>query len=143
MADIVIQPLAAANQGDLNRCDNSFMVEAELCLRAEDGRISYSVGPVTPYVKRYGPEIYDPRPYIERDDHAAWLAYVDDQLAGQILVHENRRQLQLEVGHCLAVQLDAALFRPGGGLRWRWRPARRPSSTPVGRGRSGADLPLG
>ena len=41
MADIIIQPLTAANQADLNRCDNSFTVEAELCLHAEDGRISY------------------------------------------------------------------------------------------------------
>ena len=89
MADIIIQPLTAANQAGLNRCDNSFTVEAELCLHAEDGRISTTVRPVTPYVKRYGPEIHDPRTYIDKTDHAAWLAYVDGHLAGQILVHEN------------------------------------------------------
>ena len=89
VTDIAIQPLTAANQTDLNRCDNSFTVEAELHLTAEDGRISYTVEPVTPYVKRYGPEIYDAQAYIEKPDHAAWLAYVDGRLAGQILVHEN------------------------------------------------------
>ena len=29
MTDIVIQPLTAANQADLNRCDNSFTSEVE------------------------------------------------------------------------------------------------------------------
>ena len=86
---IVIQPLTAANQADLNRCDNSFTVEAELSLFAEDGRLTYTLRPVTPYVKRYGPEVYDAQAYIDRQDRAAWLAYVDGQLAGQILVKEN------------------------------------------------------
>jgi hypothetical protein len=58
MTDIVIRQLTAANQADLNRCDNSFTVDAELCLAAEDGRISYTVRPVAPYVKRYGPEVF-------------------------------------------------------------------------------------
>lgn len=95
MAKIRIQPLTAANQAELNRCDNSFTVEAELCLHAEDGRIDYTARPVAPYVKRYGTEIVDARPYIEWDDHAAWLAYVDGQLAGQILVHENWNRLAI------------------------------------------------
>jgi streptothricin acetyltransferase len=89
MTAIVIQPLTAANQTDLNHCDNSFTVEAELRLTAEDGRVGYSVEPVTPYVKRYDPEICDAQVYIDKPDHAAWLAYVDGQLAGQILAHEN------------------------------------------------------
>jgi len=58
-AAIVIQPLTAANQAGLNRCDNAFTVEAELRLTAEDGRIRYTVQPVTPYVKRYNPKVYD------------------------------------------------------------------------------------
>ncbi len=89
MTDIVIQPLTAANQADLNRCDNSFTVEAELRLTAEDGRIGYTVEPVTPYIKRYGSEGYDAQMYIEKPDHAAWLAYADGRIAGQILVHEH------------------------------------------------------
>jgi len=89
LTDILIRRLTADNQADLNRCDNAFTVEAELCLHAEEGRISYTVRPVKPYVKRYSPEAGDPQIYIEKADHAAWLAYVDGQLAGQILVHEH------------------------------------------------------
>jgi len=89
LTDIAIHQLAADNQADLNRSDNSFTVDAELCLHAEDGRISYTVRPVAPYVKRYGPAIYDAQAYIGQPDHVGWLAYADGQLAGQILVHEN------------------------------------------------------
>jgi ribosomal protein S18 acetylase RimI-like enzyme len=89
VTEIVIQPLTATNQADLDRCDNSFTVEAELRLTAEDGRVGYSVVAVTPYVKRYDLEIHDAQAYLEKPDHAAWLAYVDGRIAGQILVHEN------------------------------------------------------
>lgn len=89
MAEIIIHELADHNQADLNRCDNTFTVDAELCLAAEDGRISYTVRSVPPYEKRYGSETNDYTAYLGQPDHAAWLAYVDGQLAGQILAHEN------------------------------------------------------
>lgn len=92
---ISIERLTAANQESLNRCDNSFVVEAELCLHAEEGRIGYLVRPVAPYTKRYGPEICDAQEYIGRADHAAWLATVDGRVAGQILVYENWNRLAL------------------------------------------------
>ncbi len=89
MTTIDIQRLTAGNQANLNRCDNSFSVEAELQLSAENERIAYTIKPVAPYVKHYGQELYDAQVYIEKPDHAGWLAYVDGQLAGQVLVHEN------------------------------------------------------
>jgi streptothricin acetyltransferase len=92
---ITLQRLTAANQADLNHCDNSFLVEAELCLHAEEGCIGYTVRPVTPYVKQYGPEENDPQAYIGRADHAAWLAYVGGRLAGQVLVQEHWNRLAI------------------------------------------------
>jgi ribosomal protein S18 acetylase RimI-like enzyme len=102
VTDIVIQPLTVTNQADLNRCDNSFTVQAELSLAATDGRINYTVRPVVPHIKHYAPEVYDAQPYtlapahtdrcsagVEKPDRAAWLAYVDGALAGQILIHDN------------------------------------------------------
>ena len=113
MTDIVIQPLTVANQADLNRCANAFTVEAELHLTAEDGRIGYSVEPVTPYVKRYDPEIYDGQAYLEKPDHAAWLAYADGQLAGQILVHEHWNRCAI-IGD---IAVDPPYRRRGVGRR--------------------------
>jgi ribosomal protein S18 acetylase RimI-like enzyme len=88
MRDITIQPLSIDNQADLNRCDSYFVVEAELSLRAEDGRISYSIRPVAPWTKRYAPD-QKAVDYVERPGRAAWLAYVDSSIAGQILVQEH------------------------------------------------------
>ena len=105
--------VTAANQVDLNRCDNSFTVEAELCLAAEDGRVSYTVQGVTPYEKRYGPEMYDAQAYTGKPDHAAWLAYVNGQLAGQILVHENWNRLAI----IWDIAVDPPFRRHGVGRR--------------------------
>jgi ribosomal protein S18 acetylase RimI-like enzyme len=110
---IAIHPLTAANQADLNRCDNSFTVEAELCLHAEEGRIGYTVRPVTPYTKRYGPEIYDAQTYTGRPDHAAWLAYVDGRIAGQILVQEHWNRLAI----IWDIAVDPPFRRLGVGRR--------------------------
>lgn len=115
--NLIIRPLSAANQADLNRCDSSFAVEAELCLSAEEGRICYTVRPVTPYVKRYGPEIYDAQEYLGRPDHAAWLAYVDGRVAGQILVHENWNRFAL----IWDIAVDPPFRRMGTGRRFMER----------------------
>lgn len=95
MTAIVIERLTLDNQASFNRCDNTFTVHAELCLAAEDGRVSYTVRAVAPYVKRYGPADDDPQPYIGRPDRAAWLATVDGRTAGQILVREHWNRFAL------------------------------------------------
>jgi GNAT superfamily N-acetyltransferase len=113
VTDITIQPLTAANQDDLQRCDSSFTVEAELHLTAEGGRINYAVQPVAPFVKRYGSEVFDAQTYLDRPDHAAWLAYADGQLAGRILAHENWN-------HCAIIwdiAVDPPYRRQGVGRR--------------------------
>lgn len=105
MHELDIRRLSEENQTDLNRCDHSFTVEAVLCLHVEalpdfagttaGTGIDYTIQAVTPYVKQYGSEVYDAREYIGRADHAAWLAYVDGELAGQILVRENWNRLAI------------------------------------------------
>ena len=110
---VAIRPLTAANQAGLNRCDNTFTVEAELAVFADDGRPAYTVRPVAPYVKRYGPEVYDAGPYVEREDHAAWLAYVDGQVAGQILVREHWNRFAI----VWDIAVDPPFRRQGVGRR--------------------------
>jgi streptothricin acetyltransferase len=105
--------LDAGNLPDLGRCDNSFAVNAELSLRAEGGRITYTVHRVTPYVKHYDPEIHDAGDYIDRPDHAAWLAYVDGRIAGQILVCENWNRFAL----IRDIAVDPPFRRQGVGRR--------------------------
>jgi streptothricin acetyltransferase len=116
MIEISIQQLTAANQADLNRCDDSFTVEGELAdfrLRAEDGRIGHAVRAVTPYSKCYGPEIHDAQSYIGQPDRAAWLAYVDGQVAGQILVKEHWNRF----ANIWSIRVDPPFRRLGVGRR--------------------------
>jgi streptothricin acetyltransferase len=68
---------------------------------------------VTPYIKRYGPEVYDAQAYIEKPDHAAWLAYVDGRIAEQILVHEHWNRFAI----IRDIAVDPPFRRQGAGRR--------------------------
>jgi GNAT superfamily N-acetyltransferase len=63
---------------------SSFEVTSKLVLHAENGKISYTVVAVPPYIKQYGPEEVEPRAYVGSSDKTVFFAYVDNALAGQI-----------------------------------------------------------
>ena len=65
---------------------SSFEVRSKLVLHAENGKISYTVMDVPPYIKQYGDDEFDPATYIDNPDRVIFLAYVDDEIAGQIRV---------------------------------------------------------
>lgn len=80
----------------VNRCDSTFIVESELVLQMSNGHFSYTIRPVSPpYSKRYEPGEYDGASYLARPDRAAWQAYAGENVAGQILVHENWNRFAL------------------------------------------------
>lgn len=123
--EVVVRPLTEDNAGDLNRCDNSFVVDAVLSIQAAGGRISYTISSVLPYTKRYDPEPYEARAYIERTDRAGFFAYAGDALAGQILLHENWNRVAV----VLDIAVDPPFRRAGVGTRLmaqaeRWARAR-------------------
>jgi streptothricin acetyltransferase len=85
---IGITPLSRGNFNDLNRCDGSFQVDSRLDLFAERGLIQYTVIKIPPYTKRFPIEELDYTDYLENPHKAAYLAYVDGQLAGQIILRK-------------------------------------------------------
>jgi streptothricin acetyltransferase len=87
--EITICPLDGTNRADINGVDGSFTVNAHLSLHARDGQISYIIEPVQPYIKRYPAEQFDWGTFIGNPDKAIYLAYVDGQLAGQIILWKN------------------------------------------------------
>lgn len=113
MNGTAIRRLTTQNQADLNRCDNSFTVDAELRLHTAGDRISYAVQPVAPYMKQYEREAYDVQTYTGKADHAAWLAYVDNRLAGQLLVLENWNRYAI----IWDIAVDPPFRRQGVGRR--------------------------
>jgi len=81
--EIVIRDLDRYNDVDFGQCDNSFTVKSKLILRAEDGRISYTIVDVLPYIKSYGVERTDYAEYADSFNHNICFAYINEELAGQ------------------------------------------------------------
>jgi streptothricin acetyltransferase len=119
MPEITIVPLTCDNRSDLNRCDSAFVVESELCLCAEDGRISHSANPVTPWVKRYAAD-QPAGAYLSQPGCAAWLAYVDSHVAGQVLVAEHCNRF----AYIRDLTVDVPYRRAGVGSRLMEQAAR-------------------
>ena len=65
---------------------SSFEVNSKLELHAENGKISYTIVDVPQYTKEYGLEEVDSSTYIAHPDRTIYLAYMDDELAGQIRI---------------------------------------------------------
>jgi len=65
---------------------SSFEVRSKLLLRAENGKISYTIVDVPPYTKQYGSEQVEPDTYVANPDRIIYFAYLDDELAGQIRI---------------------------------------------------------
>ena len=72
----------------VNQCDSSFTVDSKLVLSVENGRISYTVLDIAPYGKQYQPEEADYREYVSNPDKTIFLAYVDNEPAGQIRIRK-------------------------------------------------------
>ena len=85
---ITIEEYSAQNHRDLNRCDASFTVDAKLVLHGRDDSLSYTVVSIPPYTKHYPPQD-EHTTYLAQRDKGIFLAYVDGQLAGQIVIFKN------------------------------------------------------
>jgi ribosomal protein S18 acetylase RimI-like enzyme len=86
---IVIKELDPTNIQHVNQCDGTFRVDTILHLHAEEGRISYTPVSVPAYDKRYTSEHADYTRYLDDPDKTIFFAYLDGQLAGQIILRQN------------------------------------------------------
>jgi streptothricin acetyltransferase len=84
--EITICEMDARTLRSVDQCDNTFTVDSQLVLHAEDGKISYTVVSVPPHKKSYPPEQKDYRAYLNDPAKVIFFAFVDGELAGQIRV---------------------------------------------------------
>lgn len=84
--EIIIRKMDEQNIQHVNQCNGIFTVDSHLVLHAQSGRISYTVTAVPPYEKRYQLEEVDYRDFINNPEKAVFLAYINDQVVGQIRV---------------------------------------------------------
>jgi len=87
---IVISQLDTSNINDLGKCDSEFIIDSKIVPYYQNRRVSYSVVKVPEYRKHYepeAPEYYSS--YIGSPEKTGFLAYVDEQVAGQLLLRNN------------------------------------------------------
>jgi streptothricin acetyltransferase len=84
--EIIIHKMDEQNIRRVNQCDGTFTVNSHLVLHAQNERISYTVVPIPPYEKQYPLDEVDYSEYINNPEKVIFLAYVNDQLAGQVRV---------------------------------------------------------
>ena len=89
---IRVEEISRDNLADAGKCDGVFTVDSILLLRAENCLIRYTVVPAGPYAKRYPAEAVDYGVYITDPERAVFLAYVNEDIAGQVRLrrHWNR-----------------------------------------------------
>jgi ribosomal protein S18 acetylase RimI-like enzyme len=83
------EELNTRNIKDVNQCDNEFIIDSKLVLYLENNEIHYTSKPLPLTRKRYGKDNADYNQYIHNLDKVVFLAYVESQIAGQIILRKN------------------------------------------------------
>jgi ribosomal protein S18 acetylase RimI-like enzyme len=86
---ISIEEINTGNVRDVNQCDGEFIMDARLVLHVENDEIRYTVTEIPGTRKRYGKDNVDYTSYIDDPDKVVFLAYVEGQIAGQIILRKN------------------------------------------------------
>jgi streptothricin acetyltransferase len=84
--EITIREMDEQTLPNVDQCDNTFIVNSQLVLSAENGKISYTVVPISPREKSYPPEQKDYRSYLNDPEKVIFFAYADGELAGQVRI---------------------------------------------------------
>jgi streptothricin acetyltransferase len=111
--NIQIREMDEENLPQINQCNNSFLVENKYSLHAYNDEISYSLVPATRFIKNYPPEELDFASYIGNPEKTVFFAYVDDHLAGQIILRKNWNRF----AYVEDIAIDSGYRRQGIGRR--------------------------
>lgn len=80
-----IEQINSQNKNLIDNFDRKFTVKEKIALSMENGELNYSVVSVTPYEKEIPvDEVEDIDSFIDNDEKIIFLAFVNDQPAGQI-----------------------------------------------------------
>jgi ribosomal protein S18 acetylase RimI-like enzyme len=84
-----IQEINAENSKDLNRVDGTFIIDSRLDLYIEEGQIQTQITEIPRTIKRYRVDPINVTGTIKDPDKTVFFAYVDKQIAGQIILRVN------------------------------------------------------
>lgn len=109
--EVVIQEIDPENTGDVNRCEGVFSTAQRIVPRMEAGEIRYAVVATQGGTKRYPPEALDLPDILADPDWTIFLAYVEGQVAGQIVLRRNWNRY----GYIQDIVVDRNFRRRGVG----------------------------
>jgi streptothricin acetyltransferase len=84
--EITVKEMDRHCLADVNQCDGAFITNSRLVISAENDTIHYTTINIPPYQKQYPQDEVDYATYIDNPDRIIFLAYVEQQIAGQIRV---------------------------------------------------------
>lgn len=89
---ITIEAISPENINDAGQCDGEFVIDARLVLHMENNQIRYTITDMPRTKKRYDNDDTDYSSYMDDPDKTIFLAYVEGQIAGQIILRRNWNQ---------------------------------------------------
>jgi streptothricin acetyltransferase len=120
-AEVTIREITHHCLADVNQCDSSFFTNSRFVLSAENDAIDYTIVNIPPYQKHYPQVEADYAAYVDNPDKTIFLAYIDQQVAGQIIVSRHWNQY----GYIEDLAVDTCFRRRGIGqsllqqaIRW-------------------------
>ena len=87
--ELTIKEVDSGSVGDIGRCDGEFMIDSKLVLSVLENEIHYTVTSLPSSKKRYSEDNVDYTTYINDPDKTIFLAYDNEQIAGQIILRKN------------------------------------------------------
>lgn len=89
--DIIIEKINNDNVSVVNQFENWFIVDSRLSLNFTGKVIDYTVEQIPGFKKVYTEEDYelDYNEYIDKEDKIVYLAYINYQIVGQIVLRKN------------------------------------------------------
>jgi len=109
---LVIRELDEGNIEDVGKVDGEFVIDKQLVLHAENNQIHYTMIDRPATRKRYEQVETDYSAYIDNPNRTVFLAYVDGELAGQIVLRRNWN----EYASIEDIAVDVGFRKQGIGL---------------------------
>jgi streptothricin acetyltransferase len=93
--DFIIRELDSSMLQDLHRIDNEISIDSKLVLDFNEGRLGYTVIGVPGTTRRFSQDEYVYTDYPDDPEKTAFLAYIDGQPAGEIILRKNWNRFAL------------------------------------------------
>jgi ribosomal protein S18 acetylase RimI-like enzyme len=90
---ITFQQLTKSNIKDAGQCNGEFVIDSQLALHLEGDELRYTIVPRPSTTKGYETAEIDYPTYLNNPDKAVYLAYVDGQVAGELVLYKNWNNL--------------------------------------------------